>query len=421
MTKQRRYRLNRFYDQQFRWKVRRLRKNRWQPRVLRRQDLDAAVAADEESAAADEEDDSGSSTSSSSSASSSGSSSTASSSASTDSDDSMSTSGSSTDESGTEDEGSSTGSSSGEDDANSSDESVAPIGRAADGSSDAVKEAVLFVQSISRASGDVDRQGRRLAQKQWFQVVPKTRVKVKALLQSMWHAAGGEQMVSARRLYARVADRYVGVSIADVKAFVLGQEAVQLGRNNTISDAIVAPSLPQRTGDAWQADITYLDSTIPSSGGYVGFLTVVDGLSKWALTAAVKDKAASTVAAALDQLMTTNGAPKLLIQDSARENKSNAVKLVAARHGVKLRFTKPHSSQENGMVERAHQTLKALLRRLQLDLAKAGRSLPLPDLLGRYRHIQLQRTQRHAYGALGSLLRPSATEDTAAFAARRSA
>ena len=412
-NKQQRYRLKKWYDQ-YDWAVKNLRRNRWTARVVRRQDLQGAADADDE---AEQEEDGGGGDdddASISSGSSSGSTTTASSSSS----DSHASS-SNSDDSASESDSGSDGSSSSSSHTDSSDESVPPIGRAADGSSDSVREKALFVRSVTRSPGDVDRQGQRLSQQQWFEVVPRPRVK--KLLQSLWHAAGGEQMVSASRLYSRVAETYVGVSLADVKAFVLGQEAVQLGRSNAVSDAIVAPSLPTKVNDQWGSDITYLDSTIASSGGYVGFVTVVDALSKWAWTTPVRDKAASTVAQALDQLMTVNGAPKLLVLDSARENKSNAVKLVAARHGVTVRWTKPHASQENGMVERAHQTLKALLRRLQLDLAKAGRSLPLPDLLGRYRHIQLQRTQRHAYGALGSLLRPSATEDTAAFAAGRSA
>ena len=239
------------------------------------------------------------------------------------------------------------------------------IGAAADGSSDAVLEDVLFVRALSRAPQHLTATGQRRPYAAWYEIVPKPRVA--AVLRSAFHAGDGALMTTAATLYAQVAQRYIGIAHADVRAFLAAAETAALSRSNAIGDAIIAPSLPTRLGERWSADVTFSDGTVPT-GPFVGFITVVDALSRFAWTRPVRNKEAATIAAFMEDLFLAEGAPEALHLDSAMEHKSQTMRLLAQRYSVRLRFTLPYKSQQNGGVERVHQTLKALLRRAILDM-----------------------------------------------------
>jgi len=323
LPKEHKYRLNKLL-QSHEWAVKRLRRNRFVPRVVDEDDVAAAVAQDDDSS-----------------------------------------------ENGDSSEGSDDDSSEGSDDGT-------PVGRAADGSADARKERVLMVKSITRRADRVRADGARILEEAWFEIVPNDRVD--SVLGSLWHV-GGIQSVSTPKLYAAVCTRYVGVSHAAIASFVARQEAAELSRANLVADKIVSPSLPEALNESWSGDITFVDPSIPS-GPFNSFLTVIDALSRMAFTVPLKDKSAATLGAAYEDLFRAHGAPKTLVQDSAKENMSATLRLVAARYGVRrLRFTAPHVSQQNGLVEREHQTLKGLLRRAALDGLKNGAATNFPELL----------------------------------------
>jgi len=324
MPKEQKYRLNKLLQSRD-WAVKRLRRNRFVPRIVDEDDVAAAIAQDDDSS---EDGDSSS-------------------------------------------VGTGDGVSEGSDDGT-------PVGRAADGSADARKERVLFVRSTTRRADRVRADGARIREEEWFQVVPTDRAD--ALLGSMWHV-GGIQSVSTPKLYAAVSARYVGVSHAAIASFVARQEAAELSRANLVADKIVSPSLPESLNEPWSGDITFVDPSIPS-GPFNSFPTVVDALSRMAFTVPLKDKSAATLGAAYEDLFRLHGAPTTLVQDSAKENMSATLRLVAARYGVRrLRFTAPHVSQQNGLVQREHQTLKGLLRRAALDGLKNGATTNFPELL----------------------------------------
>jgi transposase InsO family protein len=284
------------------------------------------------------------------------------------------------------------------------------VGRAADGSSDSRSERVLMVRSLTRRSDLVRADGSRLQLQQWFEIVPTDRID--DLLSSMWHM-GGVQSLSTPKLYAAVVAKYVGVSHAAVSSFISRQEAAALSNANLVADQIVSPSLPEALNESWSGDLTFLDATIPS-GSYTCFLTVIDALSRMAFTVPLRDKSAATLGAAYEELFRVNGAPRTLVQDSAVENMSSTLRLVAARYGVRrLRFTAPHVSQQNGLVEREHQTLKALLRRAGLDAMKKRRGGSVrtgasQSTHGRQARVELRDLQRGTSEVSGSRMRKPA-------------
>ncbi len=188
----RRYQVRKLYDAHA-WKVKRLRRNRFVPRVLDAADVAAAIAKDDE--AVEEEEEEGS-------------------------------------ESDDED-----GAVSDNDDSEADD----PVGLAANGVPDSAKESVLFVRALTRSAIQVAPSGqRRRPVATWFEIVPEDRVD--AVLGSVWRPDGIQ--ASAAKLYSETSNLYVGISHADCAGFVAQQQARQLSKSNVLQDTILAPSQP---------------------------------------------------------------------------------------------------------------------------------------------------------------------------------
>ena len=374
LTPMQRYRLKQL-SSSYKWRVRQLPLNRFQPRIMRRDDGEAT--GDDGANASDGNGDSDSASDSASASDSSDSDSSSSDSSSSDSDSSDTSTGS----------GGSRGDGDGVGGLDSRSVAAKPVGRAADGSRDTETEDVLFVRAASRSADALDAQGQRMGVRTWFEVVPRERVD--DVLQSLWHV-GGIQSLSAAKLYARVRELYAGISLNAVASFIRRQEAAQLAKSNLVADKILAPRLPTAVNDTWYSDLTFLSADIPvsaPSGGapYIGFLSVLDSLSRFAWTVPVRDKSAATIAAAHEGVILAFGAPRVLVQDNAQENSGYTMGALAQRFNFQLRFTKPHVSQENA-AERVHGTLKNLLRTAALELQPSdgkGKQLSLPPLLAR--------------------------------------
>jgi transposase InsO family protein len=320
------YQVRKLYDAHS-WKVKRLRRNRFAPRVLDAADVAAAIAKDDE--AAEEEEEEGSQ--------------------SDDEDGAVSDSDSEADD---------------------------PVGLAANGVPDSAKESVLFVKGLTRSAIQVAPSGQRRPIATWFEVVPENRVD--AVLGSLWRPDGIQ--ASAAKLYALTCERFVGISHADCAGFVAQQQSKQLSSSNAAQDKILAPSQPTDVGQRWELDLTFTDSTIPSDG-FIGFMSTIDSLSRYLWCTAIASKSAAGIAHAFEVLFKTFGAPQKLQLDSSLENRSSTVKLLCQRYGVALVFTKPHVSSQNGGVERVHRSIKDKLRIAVLDLAREGEKVDFTELL----------------------------------------
>ena len=259
------------------------------------------------------------------------------------------------------------------------DEDNGPIGRAIDGSDDGEMELVLLVQARSRSPQHLTRTGRYDAIATLYEIVPKNRVR--SVLESVFHAHGS-LFTTAATLYRRLAETYIGISHKDVTDFLARAETAVLSRSNAAGDAIIAPSMASRLGQRWAADLTFADATLPLAP-YVGFMTVIDALSRFAWVQPIVNKSAATVASMLESLYETEGPPEVLQLDNAMEHHSASVRLVCQRNGVQLRFTRAYRSEENGQVEVCHKTIKQLLRKLVIDTQSGGQAVDPVALLAR--------------------------------------
>lgn len=252
-----------------------------------------------------------------------------------------------------------------------------PIGQAVDGVDDGVMETVLLVQARNRSPQRLTRNGTFDAVGVWYEIVPKSRVVT--VLKAVFNASG-TLFTTAATLYNRLAESYIGISHNDVITFLSEAETAVLSRSNAAADAIIAPSMPTRLGQRWAADITFSDGTL-ALVPYVGFMTVIDALSRFAWLEPIVDKSAATVAGMLETLFEAEGPPEVLLMDNALEHKSASVRLVCQRHGVQLRFTRPYKSEENGQVEVCHKTIKQLLRKIFLDTQAGAQAVDAAAIL----------------------------------------
>jgi transposase InsO family protein len=91
-----------------------------------------------------------------------------------------------------------------------------------------------------------------------------------------------------------------------------------------------------------------------------------------------KETAAGFLARALSWFLEQGIAPRRLLSDNGRVFKSDLVKAVCGRFGVRQRFTRPYRPQTNGKAERFIQTMlrEWAYRRPYLSSAKRRRALP---------------------------------------------
>ena len=100
-----------------------------------------------------------------------------------------------------------------------------------------------------------------------------------------------------------------------------------------------------------------------STEGYVGILTLIDFVSKFAWAFPIKSKESAEVSEILWQFVTTYGPMRVLRSDCAAEFTSELMKKFLSQIGVEQRVTSSYSPRANGCCERFNQTFMQSLRK----------------------------------------------------------
>ena len=112
-------------------------------------------------------------------------------------------------------------------------------------------------------------------------------------------------------------------------------------------------------------DILHVDlvGPLPADGGFSYILTMIDRKTRWFEATPIPDITASTVTRFLiSTWFSRYGIPTTIITDQGRQFESSLFDNLTHSLGIKHLRTSPYHPQTNGMVERAHRTLKASLR-----------------------------------------------------------
>ena len=93
-------------------------------------------------------------------------------------------------------------------------------------------------------------------------------------------------------------------------------------------------------------------------------LVVVDAFSKWIEVFPVKFASLATTIGKLRALFTTRGIPESIVSDNGSPFTSSEMKEFFTANGVKQVTSSPYHPSSNGLAERAVQTCKSALKKI---------------------------------------------------------
>ena len=102
------------------------------------------------------------------------------------------------------------------------------------------------------------------------------------------------------------------------------------------------------------------------AGPYHGklFLVLVDAHSKWIEVQTVNSTSAESTIAVLRSLFATHGIPEQIVTDNGSGFRSTEFQVFITQNGIKHIFTSPYHPASNGLAERAVQTFKSTVSKM---------------------------------------------------------
>ncbi len=102
--------------------------------------------------------------------------------------------------------------------------------------------------------------------------------------------------------WSQIANRYAGISRADVVKFLPTQEAYQR-HQPVFTRKDVIPIATSKPGDLWQVDTIDMNKLETENGHYTRCITIIDHFSKYAWVQAMKDNSAASTATAITKIL----------------------------------------------------------------------------------------------------------------------
>jgi hypothetical protein len=178
---------------------------------------------------------------------------------------------------------------------------------------------------------------------------------------------------SIMKLYKRVGGDSVGITRRMVKRFLQNHEAYQLHRRY-YRMKIIKPVVVDEPLKYFQADLIDLGEKLPyKNRRYRYCLTIVDVCSKYAWVYPLKVHNAEAMLEKYEEWILELEGLESVLTDAARNRQKiiqtdNGGEFIAAvvkeffkKHGFQQRFSRSHTPQTNGAIERFNQTLKRMI------------------------------------------------------------
>src|SRR5579885_1152849 len=243
------------------------------------------------------------------------------------------------------------------------------------------------------------------------EVVPQE--KINEVLSSLYNNA--ETSLNGRdRFYQRVAELYIGISRAQVHEFLKNQETYQLHLRPT-RVKIVNPIVSYAPYNIFQADLIELSDFKVLNNGYEYVLVVIDVYSKFMWVAPLKNKSASTVTKAFEEII-KESPPKTLQTDRGSEFLNSDFQAMLKKYDITHVASAPYNPKQQAVVERSNQTLKHLIYAHMTQFNTKRWVDVLPTLVNNYNNTyhtstkykalwsnEIYKVESVAYSAIGGL------------------
>ncbi len=207
-------------------------------------------------------------------------------------------------------------------------------------------------------------------------VVPK---QAQAIVISYLHSFGH---IGYKRLHAMLSNYYWFPSAFQLcKSFSQGCSICQAhNRHKTGTQETTNMVLPLRVNHIWSIDFM----TVSRQSGLSEILNVIDDYSSFVISFPCSSQKASQVAKALTFCFSILGTPEIIRADHGRSLlESSQIKKLCADWGVvRLSLGIPHQPTKNAKVERAHQSIRGILKALSEQFQGSFKDvLPLANLV----------------------------------------
>ncbi len=194
--------------------------------------------------------------------------------------------------------------------------------------------------------------------------------------------------------WSQIANRYAGISRADVVKFLPNQEAYQRHRPVKVRKDVI-PIATSAPSELWQVDTIDMNKLSSQNGQFSRCMTVVDHFSKYAWVKALKDNTAMSTATAMNEILMSlppKLRPRRVQSDNGTEFKGEFEALLRS-----LKINQSHSyaytPHAQGCVEVFNKTFKSKVYQL-LTLNDNRKWVDfLPEIMDNYNSTRHSRTR----------------------------
>lgn len=164
-----------------------------------------------------------------------------------------------------------------------------------------------------------------------------------------------------RSFHERLSRNFLGVFREDVEKFMRNNEITQMSQPTEVK--IIKPILSTKPFHIFECDLVDMSQYEKQNKKVHFLLNVIDHFSKFAFSRPLKSKHAVLVAAEMQGIFLSYGAPNVLLCDNGSEFISMEFKTLCSRFGVELRHGKPYTPNTQGAIEKFNDTLKSSIRK----------------------------------------------------------
>lgn len=194
--------------------------------------------------------------------------------------------------------------------------------------------------------------------KQIHKLIAVKRSDVDSVLQSLY-SNPATMFISINSGIEACKYRYVGITAADIRAFLAKKRSYQLHQPiPKLSHKVInRPILTESAFERLYIDLFDMQKYATFNNNYKFVLVCVDKFTKYTYTFALKNKGAKTICDAIEPLLTKE-TPKYLCSDNGPEFKNEDMKSLCEKIGIVQIFSSAYHPQSNGTVENVNKTLK---------------------------------------------------------------